>query len=133
MPLAPRTKILCISYVISQLFGTLGTIVVVPYIAHETFCYVVLEAMIRGCCVVASRRGAIPELVDNGQNGLLVDQVTDGAFKKVITQLLLEEDRIWELGRNASKIGDTLDDINAHAKKMAELYRRASKPNLDRS
>lgn len=110
----------------------LGTIVVVPYIAHETFCYVVLEAMMRGCCVVASRRGAIPELVDNGRNGLLVDQVTDGAFKKIITQLLLEEYRIFELGHNASKIGDTLDDISLHAGKMIELYQRASKPNLDR-
>jgi glycosyltransferase involved in cell wall biosynthesis len=39
----------------------------------ESFCYVVVEALASGCVVVAGRRGAIPELIQNGHNGVLFD------------------------------------------------------------
>jgi glycosyltransferase involved in cell wall biosynthesis len=37
----------------------------------ESFCYAVLEALAAGCVVVASCRGAISELVEDGANGFL--------------------------------------------------------------
>lgn len=44
----------------------------------ESFCYVVLEAMAAGCVVICRRKGAIPELIRDGENGFLYDNVTDG-------------------------------------------------------
>jgi spore coat protein SA len=46
--------------------------VVVPSTWDEPFGLVVLEAMAAGACVIASRVGAIPELVEDGRTGLLV-------------------------------------------------------------
>ena len=46
---------------------------VFPSVAYETFGMTVLEAAARGVASVASRSGAIPELVREGKTGLLFD------------------------------------------------------------
>lgn len=45
---------------------------VVPSVWYETFGLVVAEAFAKGTPVIASRLGALPELVDDTVNGLLV-------------------------------------------------------------
>jgi glycosyltransferase involved in cell wall biosynthesis len=48
-----------------------ASFVVVPSTFFETFGMVVIEAFVRGTPVIASRIGALTELVENGKNGLL--------------------------------------------------------------
>ncbi|MBL0316627.1 MAG: glycosyltransferase family 4 protein [Flavobacteriales bacterium] len=48
---------------------------------YETFSVVVAEAHCSGCPVIASRAGAIPELITD-ENGILVDQDWASAFEK---------------------------------------------------
>ena len=102
-----------------------GTIVVVPYLAHETFCYVVLEAMVRGCCVVASARGAIPELIDDGLNGVLVQTPTAGEFRKAIDGLLHDQDLILKIGERAKNIVNQIPSLTDHANNILSLYTKA--------
>jgi glycosyltransferase involved in cell wall biosynthesis len=40
-----------------------ASVALVPSLSYETFCYAVAEALLAGCPVVASRIGAIPELM----------------------------------------------------------------------
>jgi glycosyltransferase involved in cell wall biosynthesis len=47
-------------------------VLIVPSRVHESFSLVAAEAQAFGLPVIASRVGAIPELVDEGKNGLLV-------------------------------------------------------------
>lgn len=55
----------------------------------ETLGLVLLEAMAAGCPVVAARRGGIPDIVTDGENGCLYDpDQTDGLL--VATRRLLE-------------------------------------------
>lgn len=49
--------------------------VLVPSLAEETSSLVVMEALASGTPVVAFRRGALPDLVDDGKTGFLVDGV----------------------------------------------------------
>jgi glycosyltransferase involved in cell wall biosynthesis len=49
-----------------------ATVAVVPPVWEEAFGLTVVEAMAAGVPVVATRVGAIPELVQDGENGLLV-------------------------------------------------------------
>ena len=46
---------------------------VVPSIYMETFGLVIVEAMLHGKPVIASRIGGIPEIVDDGETGILVE------------------------------------------------------------
>lgn len=47
--------------------------VVVPSVWHEPFGMVAIEAMSHGLPVIASRRGGLPEIVDDGVTGLLFE------------------------------------------------------------
>lgn len=59
---------------------------------EEPFGFSVVEAMACGTPVVASRRGSMPELVDNGRTGFLVDNVEEA---------VLAVDRVATLDRHA--------------------------------
>lgn len=45
----------------------------------DTFGYSAIESMIHGTPVIATRQGALPEFIDHGTNGLLLDLETDSS------------------------------------------------------
>lgn len=53
----------------------------------ESFGRVLVEAMASGCPVIASRVGGVPEVVENGQTGFLVDPDDIPAYAEKIIQL----------------------------------------------
>ena len=56
-----------------------------PVKRQEPFGLVVIEAMACGTPVIAFKGGAMPELIENGKTGFLVDSVEEGcqALKKI--------------------------------------------------
>lgn len=61
-----------------------------------------LEAMATGLPVIATRHGGIPEAVEHGSSGLLVEE-RDESGLAVSLQQLVSEDGLWErLGREAA-------------------------------
>lgn len=46
---------------------------------QDTFGYVVLEAMASGCVPVVSKTRVFPEIIQNGENGFLIDLPTDAS------------------------------------------------------
>lgn len=100
-----------------------STIVVVPYLAPETFCYVVVEAMLRGCCVVTSAVGAIPELVRDKYNGILVAEAAAKPIRLAIQHLLENKDLRLQLSARARAVGTELDTLRRHGTKMSALYK----------
>jgi glycosyltransferase involved in cell wall biosynthesis len=78
-----------------------STVCVVPS-HYETFGLVALEAMTWGVPVVASRTGALPEIVVDGVTGLLVSTGNHTAFAEAIGRLLrnpAERKRMGMAGR----------------------------------
>ena len=68
----------------------------------ETLGLVLLEAMAAGCPVVAARRGGIPDIVTDGENGCLYDpDRTDGLL--VATRRLLEQGERHQQMRQAAR------------------------------
>jgi glycosyltransferase involved in cell wall biosynthesis len=61
---------------ISELLGR-ATATVMPLRWHEPFGLVVVESLAVGTPVVAWRMGAMPEIVDEGETGFLVDDVAE--------------------------------------------------------
>jgi glycosyltransferase involved in cell wall biosynthesis len=64
----------------------------------EGFGIVLLEAMLAGLPVVATRVSAVPEVVDDGATGALVDPGDDAALAGVLTTLISDPTRAAALG-----------------------------------
>jgi glycosyltransferase involved in cell wall biosynthesis len=67
---------------------------------------VVIEAFCRGRGVVGSRVGGIPDLVEDGVNGLLVDPGDPEALAEALVRVLSDRALAEGLGRNAHASAD---------------------------
>lgn len=68
---------------------------------HETFGLTVLEAMALGKPIIASKVGAIPELITHGKNGLLYQVADAGDLKKQLLKITGSEALRLKLGAAA--------------------------------
>jgi len=67
----------------------------------ESFCLSILEAMCFGCPSVSTRVGGIPEVVEDGESGVLVPQGDVAALTKALEGLIHDPSRRHALGRAA--------------------------------
>lgn len=74
-----------------------------PATWKEAFGYTVMEAMASGCPVIGSEVGGIPELIVDGQTGLLCPPGDDRALARQIRRLAENSDLRAELGKAARK------------------------------
>lgn len=72
------------------------------YYANECFPLVILEAMQAGLAVVATHEGAIPEMLENGKCGVLVEAQQPALLAGALAELLDNTDKRQELGRLAA-------------------------------
>jgi glycosyltransferase involved in cell wall biosynthesis len=83
----------------------------------ESFGIVNLEAMASGLPIVASRIGGVPDVVKDGENGLLVPPRDHEALAAAIIYLLENGDVRKKIGENARKKVE-----NYSWEKVAEKY-----------
>lgn len=85
---------------------------VCPSVWDEALGYVILEAMSVGLPAIASRVGGIPEVVSDGETGVLVPPRDAGALAAAIGQLLDDpaaRERLGRAGRRAVEARFSLD------------------------
>jgi starch synthase len=85
----------------------------------------VYEAMGCGTPVVASRVGGIPELVVDGETGLLVPPDDPAALAEAVTTLLADPDRRARMGCTARQQALARFEAATIAAQTLELYRAA--------
>lgn len=74
-----------------------------PATWEEAFGYTVMEAMASGCPVIASEVGGIPELIVDGQSGLLCPPGDDLKLARQIRRLVDDSDLRADLGEAARR------------------------------
>jgi glycosyltransferase involved in cell wall biosynthesis len=77
---------------------------VVPSLFHETFGYVVVEALSVGTPVIVHRRGALPELIEMSGGGLIYDTDTEliAAIRHLVDNQTVRS-ALGERGANAAR------------------------------
>ncbi len=100
-----------------------ATLYVAPTL-YETFAYTILEAMACGLPVIASRVGAIPELVDDGVTGLLVPPGDPASLADAIIRLLDDPTRRALMGQRARDKAEAEYSVEKIAALTIAFYQR---------
>jgi glycosyltransferase involved in cell wall biosynthesis len=96
--------------------------VVMPSIWYENFPYAVLEAFALGKPVIASDIGGLPELVQDGVTGLLVEPGSARDLARAINRLVAHPEEAAEMGRNARGRVEKEFDSQTHYDRIIRLY-----------
>lgn len=90
----------------------------------ETQGIVVIEGMASGKAVVASQTGPGPELITDGEHGLLCDPYSPDSIAEKILLLLQNPDLRQELGRNARARAEREFSVDVLIQKNIDFYQR---------
>jgi hypothetical protein len=102
-------------------------VLVMPMIGEETFSLLVREALMAGVPVVTARRGALPEAIQDGVNGLLFEPENVTDLRRCLTRLLVEPDlldRLRQVNAPIKTVEEYASEIEGvYAEVRAEPYR----------
>jgi len=102
------------------------TVLAVPS-RREGLGLVALEAMALGVPVVATNVGGLPEVIQNGVNGLLVPPDAAGALGLAIARLLDDRALAHRLTNEARRTVEQRFSADVHAKTVTDVYRLLAK------
>lgn len=89
---------------------------------------VILEAMATACPIVSTRLSGIPEMVRDGQTGLLVQPGDAVQLAGALEQLLRFPDRAREMGAAGRRRSQQLFDLQVNAARLDRLFDQALQP-----
>ena len=93
-------------------------------------CRALLESATCGIPAVTTRRGALPEIVVDGETGLLVEEEPE-ALAAAWRRLLENPDERRRLGESARRRAEALFSPERLAREVESLYRSASSSSQD--
>ncbi len=93
----------------------------------EAFSMVLIEAMATGCCVVATRIAAVPEVIEDGKTGFLFEPGDVEGLRKILERLLADPALVERVGRAARAEAERRRGIETEAKALFEVYDAAAK------
>ena len=81
-----------------------------------------IEAMAAGKAIVATRVGGVPDLIEDGQHGLLVEPSDPASLATAIESLLADPDLRRELGARAARRQRAEFTLEVTIERLQELY-----------
>jgi glycosyltransferase involved in cell wall biosynthesis/GT2 family glycosyltransferase len=87
----------------------------------EAFPLVIVEAMARGLPVISSAVGSVPDLLDNGNAGVLVEPVTAAAWAAALRSIIQDPTRLTALAAAGARRAAELYTVDA----MTDAYETA--------
>ncbi|MBN2564880.1 MAG: glycosyltransferase family 4 protein, partial [Candidatus Eisenbacteria bacterium] len=97
--------------------------------SREGMPHVILEAMVSGTPVIATRTAGIPEMIEDGEDGLLIPVGSAEAARTAMTRLLTDRDLASRLAGGAAKRARSEFSLTVMVDRFEELFGRlASNP-----
>ena len=106
---------------------------IMPALCYEGFPMAIREAFACGKPVIASRLGAMAELVEDGKTGLLFEPGNPEDLASKIRWMLENEDDCMEMGRNARKVFDEKYTAEKNFEILMNIYKKVIKDYGSRS
>jgi glycosyltransferase involved in cell wall biosynthesis len=95
---------------------------------NDGTCRAALEAMASGVPVLAADRGALAEIVKDGQTGRVVPAGDEQALASALLELLRDRERLADMGRRAREEAVERFTVRRQAGEIEGLYRRILGP-----
>jgi glycosyltransferase involved in cell wall biosynthesis len=93
-------------------------VLVMPMIWEETFSILTREALMAGLPVVAVRRGALPEVIQDGVNGLLFEPENAADLRRCLARLIAEPGLLERLRH----VNPPIKTVDEYARDIEEVY-----------
>lgn len=97
--------------------------VLVPSTWPEPFGMVVLESWREGRPVIVTRRGALPEIVEHGRTGIVIEPGDALAAASAIQSFADDPESAFCLGANGRREAETTYSMRAHLERLESTYR----------
>lgn len=107
-----------------KIYGEADIFVFPSFFRQECFPLVILEAMQAGLPVITTREGAIPEIIDNELNGIIINQKDNEALEYQIERLVIDKNLRSNLGSAAKKKFNENFTLEHFEKNMRNFFER---------
>lgn len=121
--LSPRVRYLGLRNDVEALLP-LADVILAPSRWHEAFCLTVAEAAAAGVPAIAARVGGVPEVVADGETGLLIPAGNPGALAGALDSILSDDALRLGMGAAARRRAETLFTLEAMVATTFDHYRR---------
>ena len=82
---------------------------------------VLVEAMLLKKPIIASRVGGIPDLIRDGENGILINPASPDDLAKAVVELIKSEDKRVKMGNSGRLMAESYSD-RVMVEKIESLY-----------
>ncbi len=89
---------------------------------NEAFGLVLLEAMMAGLPIIATRSGGVPEIIEHQENGLLIPPQSEDAIVAAIKKLLTSPELCQKMSEKNQENVKRKFDVKGMVKKTEEVY-----------
>jgi len=96
---------------------------IIPSICYETFGRAIIEAYVHGVPVIASRHGAMAELVRHGETGLLFDAGDATKLREAVELAFRDPDKLRQMRREARREFERLYTADANYELLIGTYK----------
>jgi len=101
-----------------------ATCLILPSICFETFGRTIMEAFSRGTPAIASRQGAMAELVDDGRTGFLFTPGDPDELARKVTELVSDPSSLADMRRAARSEFEAKYTEEANYRQLCLIYAR---------
>lgn len=99
-----------------------GVLVLPSY--YEGFPVSIIEALLHGCVVAASAVGGIPEIIDDGIDGILFKPKDKKAVKNALEMAMSDKEKALSMGKIGQKKVIEKYSVETNIKRLLEIYKK---------